>query len=530
MTAIRNKNAYADKNPISDNDFLVGTNGDTIKKETKSFPVSALRNYLISGLSPETGGTLKVTEIVYEGVLTTPEEVANALNPSHIIQRYEVVILNVNGDKYQLKLQNIVIGLIETPVTNDDFIPISLVASNLSESISFYKGFNLAEGREEFYSIGSVGFSITKELDEDEVETGVIFLEQKGQTNLGGGVNIYKWYNPATYKQEYYTLYSSDSSVTFTKEIVSGNETGRISITASLSNTNFAITDLTFTANRVHNLDSKTVYYNNAKQIKSNVNVIQPAGEASFEEKGYGTTVADIIKRIKNSADAIILEIRGNKSVKFFGNVFSNGLSNLPSNTVFGEDAFITNSTGLRNTAFGTEALRNATENDNSAFGNASLRDLTTGIQNTAIGYESCAEVTTGVQNVGIGYDAMYKSAGASSFNTVIGFSALSRTEDEVFTETANNCTIIGNAIKTKSGNLNPINQIIIGSNSVGEGDNTIVIGNENSEVAYLPRHTTTEINAFIGMTKGAEVFNTTLNTKCFYDGTIWQKVTSSAM
>ena len=104
MTAIKNKIAYSDKNPISDNDFLVGTNGDTIKKETKSFPVHALRDYLMQGLSPETGGTLKVTEIVYEGVLTTPEEVANALNPSHIIQRYEVVILSVNGDKYQLKL------------------------------------------------------------------------------------------------------------------------------------------------------------------------------------------------------------------------------------------------------------------------------------------------------------------------------------------------------------------------------------------------------------------------------------------
>ena len=58
MTKIASKPAYPDKNPLSDNDFLVGTNGDTIKKETKSFPVHLLRDYLIQGLSPETGGTL----------------------------------------------------------------------------------------------------------------------------------------------------------------------------------------------------------------------------------------------------------------------------------------------------------------------------------------------------------------------------------------------------------------------------------------------------------------------------------------
>jgi len=348
--------------------------------------------------------------------------------------------------------------------------------------------------------------------------------ESVNVNNVGSGIKVYKGLNAVSDTHEFKTLYSSDDSITIEED------DDMIDFKSSVLNTDFSKNNLQFDDNRIHDLNSKTVHYNNAKQIKSTVNVIQPIGEASFEEKGFGSTITDVIKRIFNGASEKIVEIFGNKSVKFYGNIWSNGLSNLNSNTVFGQDAFTTNSIGVRNTAFGTEALKNANSNDNSAFGNSALKELTTGIQNTAIGFEAANSVTTGVQNVAIGYDAMYKSQGASSFNTVLGFSSLSRTEDEVFTTTSNHCTIIGNSIKTKSGNLNPINQIIIGSDAIGKGDNTIVLGNEDSEVLYLPEHTTTEINAFTGMTKGAVVFNTTLNTLCFYNGTTWQKVTTTNM
>ena len=45
-----------------------------------------------------------------------------------------------------------------------------------------------------------------------------------------------------------------------------------------------------------------------------------------------------------------------------------------------------------------------------------------------------------------------------------------------------------------------------------------------------LPRMTTTQINAISSPAEGLEVYNTTLHTKCFYNGSSWQKVTSSAM
>ena len=44
------------------------------------------------------------------------------------------------------------------------------------------------------------------------------------------------------------------------------------------------------------------------------------------------------------------------------------------------------------------------------------------------------------------------------------------------------------------------------------------------------PRMTTTQINAISSPATGLMVYNTTENTICFYNGTTWQKVTSSAL
>lgn len=41
---------------------------------------------------------------------------------------------------------------------------------------------------------------------------------------------------------------------------------------------------------------------------------------------------------------------------------------------------------------------------------------------------------------------------------------------------------------------------------------------------------TTAEINAIASPAEGLTVYNTTLNTLCFYNGTNWQRVTSANM
>ena len=45
-----------------------------------------------------------------------------------------------------------------------------------------------------------------------------------------------------------------------------------------------------------------------------------------------------------------------------------------------------------------------------------------------------------------------------------------------------------------------------------------------------LPRMTTTQVNAISSPATGLTVYNTTLNTLCFYNGTSWQKVNHATM
>lgn len=73
------------------------------------------------------------------------------------------------------------------------------------------------------------------------------------------------------------------------------------------------------------------------------------------------------------------------------------------SNTAFGVDALLSNTTGIDNTAVGQTALRNGTGNFNSAFGTFALQNLTIGSNNTAIGYNAQVPTATANNQVRIG-------------------------------------------------------------------------------------------------------------------------------
>ena len=122
MSKIQNQSAYPNKNPITDLDYLVGTNGDTNKLETKSFNVSDFRNYITSGFSPTEGGSLRIEELLYSGSYTTPEDVLNFLYPNIVIAKYHILIVIIDELRYMFKLQNREVGATAVAVTSDDFI------------------------------------------------------------------------------------------------------------------------------------------------------------------------------------------------------------------------------------------------------------------------------------------------------------------------------------------------------------------------------------------------------------------------
>jgi hypothetical protein len=247
MTKIKNTVAYVVKKPLALTDCAIGTNSENLgvgmaKGQSISMELIEIRNAVIAGLSPEIGGTLKIAEIEYTGVLTSPADVANALDPDYIVSPYEVLIFNVNGKKYILKLQDVVIGDGQPNISDSDFITIISIEStgldvtvdgqdtvieskagvnvgNAGENI--YKGLNATSKLHEFRKAKSVGLDVT--IDQDSVK-----FEKKAGSSLGNGIEIYKGLNATTKIDEFYNLKSSTLNIS--KEVVSLVETGNILI------------------------------------------------------------------------------------------------------------------------------------------------------------------------------------------------------------------------------------------------------------------------------------------------------------
>lgn len=212
MTKIKNTVAYVIKTPLALTDYAIGTNSEDngvgmAKGQSISMQMTDIRNVVIAGLSPEIGGTLKIAEIEYTGVLTSPADVANALDPVHIVSRYEVLFFNVNGNKYLLTLQDVTIGDGEANISDSDFLT-TIAFKKLGDGTNILKGYNTGTGEQEFYALKSTGIDIS-------IDTGNIVIENKAGTSVGdAGVNIYKGLNATTKLHEIRKAKSTGFDVT----------------------------------------------------------------------------------------------------------------------------------------------------------------------------------------------------------------------------------------------------------------------------------------------------------------------------
>jgi hypothetical protein len=157
-------------------------------------------------------------------------------------------------------------------------------------------------------------------------------------------------------------------------------------------------------------------------------------------------------------------------------------------NTLLGDYALLSNTTGSFNTATGAHALQsNTTGYGNTANGNAALTINTTGVDNTAIG-QSALWSNNGSDNTATGMNALYFNASGlnntasgsyalfvnrtGSNNTATGASALWNNP------TGSNNTANGqNALRNSTGS----NNIALGQNAgfnLTTGDNNIDVGN----------------------------------------------------
>ena len=183
-------------------------------------------------------------------------------------------------------------------------------------------------------------------------------------------------------------------------------------------------------------------------------------------------------------------------------------------NTAFGSGALKSTTTGHQNVAIGYNSLTNGTslaritaigwsagENHTSTIGSGSVYigfsagksttsaynctfiganaavNHTTGNWNTGIG-ESCMQFgTTGNQNTALGVRALLNNT-VGSFNIAIGGFAANLIGSGTNNTVSNNSIFIG--ANTRALNDNETNQIVIGDSAIGAGSNTVTLGNVN--------------------------------------------------
>ena len=141
-------------------------------------------------------------------------------------------------------------------------------------------------------------------------------------------------------------------------------------------------------------------------------------------------------------------------------------------NVGLGTNSLSSITSASNNIGIGANSLKSTTSGVyNIAIGTSTLNSVINGSHNIAIGANSLYNTTTGIYNIAIGSMAMSIN-NTGSFNSALGCSA-----GQLY---SNNMYSVYLGAYSKSQADNQTNQIVIGYNAIGNGSNTVTLGNDN--------------------------------------------------
>lgn len=147
-------------------------------------------------------------------------------------------------------------------------------------------------------------------------------------------------------------------------------------------------------------------------------------------------------------------------------------------NSAYGYQSLKVNSTGDSNTAVGYSSLLSNTSGDsNTAIGSNALIYNVSGSGNTAVGIGALGAMKSGSNNVAVG-NAALSTATQGDANIAIGRNSGSYLVGNLSKPILNSSMCIYIGEQTTSPIDNVVNQIVIGTGGVGQGSNTVQIGN----------------------------------------------------
>lgn len=186
--------------------------------------------------------------------------------------------------------------------------------------------------------------------------------------------------------------------------------------------------------------------------------------------------------------------------------LYSNTIGN--NNIALGNYSLYYNINGTTNLAIGNFSMRYNEANDNLAIGNFSLYSNTTGTVNTALGYNSLFSNISGSDNIALGVDTLNQNTvgvaniaigGSSMFYNINGDDNISIGHQSLYAnEDGYENVVLGNL--SLGDNLSGYGNTIIGFNSLAHNE----IGNEN---------------VVIGHQSGPSLFTATNSNSCIYIG-----------
>ena len=153
-------------------------------------------------------------------------------------------------------------------------------------------------------------------------------------------------------------------------------------------------------------------------------------------------------------------------------------------NVAVGVDALKDNQTSGPNTAVGSSALRDVTGTSNVGVGFRVMEIATSCFNNTSMGDYSLKSTTTSASNSAFGNSALEFIEAGQGQNVAIGWNAASNYNLSTPLTQCEKSIFIGALTRAKVNNS--INEIVIGNNLIGNGSNTITLGNADNEETHL--------------------------------------------